>query len=46
MVRKMLTDSQWKRMGPLLPGKVSDCGVTQKVRRGGIVDSPHGFAVA
>jgi transposase len=33
MVRKMLTNSQWKRMEPLLPGKESDCGVTAKDNR-------------
>jgi transposase len=33
MVRKYLSDSQWKRMVPLLPGKKSDCGVTAKDNR-------------
>ncbi len=33
MVRKILTDSQWKRMEPLLPGKKSDRGVTAKDNR-------------
>lgn len=28
MARKLLSDSQWKRMKPLLPGKKTDCGVT------------------
>lgn len=33
MVRKLLSDSQWMRMEPLLPGKKSDCGVTAKDNR-------------
>jgi transposase len=33
MVRRFLSDSQWKRMEPLLPGKASDCGVTAKDNR-------------
>ena len=33
MVRKYLSDSQWKRMKTLLPGKKSDCGVTAKDNR-------------
>ena len=33
MVRKILSDSQWKRIEPLLSGKKSDCGVTAKDNR-------------
>jgi transposase len=28
MTRKLLSEGEWKRMEPLLPGKESDCGVT------------------
>jgi hypothetical protein len=28
MTRKLLSEGEWKRMKPLLPGKESDCGVT------------------
>ena len=33
MVRKMLSDSQWAKLEPLVPGKVSDRGVTAKDNR-------------
>ena len=33
MPRTILTDEQWERIGPLLPGKASDCGVTAKDNR-------------
>ena len=33
MVRLVLTDAQWARMAPLLPGKAGDCGVTAKDNR-------------
>jgi putative transposase len=28
MTRKMLSDAEWKKIEPLLPGKEGDCGVT------------------
>jgi len=31
--RFVLSDSQWKIIAPLLPGKVSDCGVTAQDNR-------------
>jgi transposase len=31
--RFVLSDSQWKIIAPLLPGKASDCGVTAKDNR-------------
>lgn len=33
MNRQLLRDDQWERIAPLLPGKVSDCGVTAKNTR-------------
>ena len=33
MARRLLSDSQWKRIEPLLCGKASDCGVTAKDNR-------------
>ncbi len=33
MARKILSDSQWKRIEPLLSGKKSDCGVTARDNR-------------
>jgi putative transposase len=33
LVRLVLTDAQWSRMAPLVPGKASDCGVTAKDNR-------------
>ena len=33
MPRRMLRDDQWERIGQLLPGKVSDRGVTAKDNR-------------
>ena len=33
MVRKMLRDDQWERIGDLCPGKASDRGVTAKDNR-------------
>jgi transposase len=33
MVRKLLSDGQWAKLEPLLPGKVSDRGVTAKNNR-------------
>lgn len=33
MVRRTLSDSQWKRVEPLLPGKKTDRGVTAKDNR-------------
>ena len=33
MVRLVLTDGQWARMAPLLPGKAADSGVTAKDNR-------------
>lgn len=33
MTRTMLTDEQWEKIAPLLPGKKSDCGVTAKNNR-------------
>lgn len=33
MPRLMLRDDQWERLEPLLPGKVTDCGVTAKDNR-------------
>ena len=33
MARFVLRDDQWERLAPLLPGKVSDCGVTAKDNR-------------
>jgi len=33
MPRKILRNHQWERMAPLLPGKVTDCGVTAKDNR-------------
>lgn len=33
MPRKMLRDDQWERIEQLLPGKVTDCGVTAKDNR-------------
>lgn len=33
MARTMLRDDQWERIGQMLPGKASDCGVTAKDNR-------------
>ena len=33
MARKILRDDQWERIKDLLPGKVTDCGVTAKDNR-------------
>nr|WP_006786990.1 IS5 family transposase [Thiorhodospira sibirica] len=33
MPRLMLRDDPWERLEPLLPGKVTDCGVTAKDNR-------------
>ena len=33
MARKVLTDVQWEKLAPLLPGKASDRGVTAKDSR-------------
>ncbi len=33
MPRLMLREDQWERLEPLLPGKVTDCGVTAKDNR-------------
>jgi transposase len=33
MPRKLITDTQWKKLEPLLPGKASDRGVTAKDNR-------------
>ncbi len=33
MPRWMLQDDPWERLEPLLPGKVTDCGVTAKDNR-------------
>jgi len=33
MSRKIISDKQWQRIHSLLPGKVTDCGVTAKDNR-------------
>ena len=33
MVRKLLNDTRWKKLEPLLPGKASDRGMTAKDNR-------------
>ncbi len=33
MPRKILQNDQWERIEPLLPGRLSDCGVTAKDNR-------------
>lgn len=33
MIRLILTDEQWERVAPLLPGKVTDPGATAKDNR-------------
>ncbi len=50
MARKMLRNDQWNKLKDLLPGKVTDCGVTAAdtppVSGSGAVDHAHGRSLA